>query len=74
MLEAQKHEERALEIINRLRDLAAQPAVTAPQVAALRAALEGHLRLLNKCLPDLKSVQLEAHVGMTHEAALRLLE
>ena len=49
-----------------LRGISYDPDATNAQVAALKAALNGTLSLINKVLPDLKATEHTGEIGLRH--------
>ena len=71
---AQKHHEKAVEIIEKLEEWGKVGEGSPAQVGALKAALDGRMRLVNKYLPDTKHVEMDASVTTDHESQLDELE
>lgn len=72
-LRAQGHEQHAVEILGKIRDLSTD--LDAGSVNRLRIAFDGHMRLLGKYLPDVKAVELTIdesgeHTREDHAAAI----
>lgn len=71
---AQKHHEQAVEIIQQLEAWGKTGGGSPAQVGALKAALDGRMKLVAKYLPDTRHVEMDANVSTNHESQLDELE
>ena len=75
---AGNHHTHAVKIIGELEELGRRDegvAIQSNRIGALKAALDGRLRLLDKCIPTLKAIELQGAVAaLSHEQWLQEIE